>query len=783
MHELITYLQSFDKPPFLVLPKKLEMVFLRYIEEQRLLMPCRFIKLEDYIDVIETASIAYLKDHFEMNYYLISRVIEVLPYIPTDTSLPTPKLQNLQVIKKALESAQFITKNDVSFLKDQPIVIAYHPTYDKIIDKGLIHYFKPRPLSNKLIDLVITKDENDQVHEAIETIYQMIVQNQDINHIKLVNASNDDVWLLHKEAQMYGFSVDDGQSIPLDSHPLAIEVIKSLEVMSFEDALNALSNKIKSNPLIETTVYDTFVQIINKYSLETLEQNHDLLQFEIEKATLPPIKKTNVVEILSINDAFVHPNDYYIVLNYTDSLFPLFKKDDDYLSDEEKISLSLRTSLEENELILTDLRDRVLAMNHMTLFMPEKSKGKEMRRSDLISEKLLSIHSHGIDKLPVCGSIAHDLLDYAKKTYAFNQYHQLSADYNALHSTFYHQIERYNPQFKGISNDSLNLLLIRGFTFSPTNLERFNACHFRFLLDYLLQILKEEPKDSVLYGNLAHHILSKTFQSSQTIKELKEDYLNKLQSPLTDTMKIHLDLFVKRIEMVIDFLKTQEVDSTFEDYGFEIELDSKIEHHPKFSMKGKIDRVRQLNDEDKTFFGVIDYKTGIKKFNVDQFNQGIDIQPIFYLNLLKKNHHSPSFTPFGFFYQGVNLKRLNKTEASDEIKQALKMNGVALNSTRLVTAFSPSVHITSMKVTRDGSLGKSDKLVDGSTLESMIDTIDILIEKAIETIKKGEFSITPIAGKDDFDDSPACKYCPHAAICYMKNRFVLPNDDESEERE
>ena len=783
MHELISYLQTFEKPPFLALPKKLEMVFLRYVEEQKILMPCRFINLEDYLDIIESASVDFLKTHYDMNYYLISRMMNVLPNIPVDTVLPTSKLQTLQTFKKALVSANLITKNDVSLLRDHPIVIAYYPTYDKVLETGQIHYFTPKAIPNKLLDLIISEDEFAQIHTAIEIIYQLLTDQKDINHIKIVNATKEDVWLLHKEAQMYGFSVDDGQNIPLDSHPLAIEVIKSLETMTLEEALIALANKIKTNPMIDTAVNDAFIHIINKHSLEVLENNHDLLRFEIEQATLPPIKKTNIVEIVSINDAFVHPNDHYIVLNYTDSLFPSLKKDDDYLSDDEKTSLNLRTSIEENKLIINDLKARVLALKDVTFLMPEKNKGKEMRRSDLFSEKMLRIHAHKADKKCISGSESYDLLDYAKKTYAFNQFNQLSADYSDLHSTFYQKYRRYDPKFKGISNNTLNQLLKQGFTFSPTNLERFNACHFRFLLDFLLQILKEEPKDSILYGNLAHHILSKTFQSTQSINELKEEYLNKLQVSLSDSMKIHLDLFVNRIETVIDYLKAQEINSTFQDYGFELGLDGKIKNQPNFSMKGKIDRVRILNDDDKSYFSVIDYKTGVKKFNFNQFEQGINIQPIFYLNLLKKNHQTPKFNPFGFFYQGVNLKRLNKTEANDEIKQALKMNGVALNNPRLVTAFSPSITITGMKLTKDGSFGKSDKLVDESTLESMIDYIDILIEKAIDTINKGDFSITPLAGKDDFDDSPACKYCPHSAICFMKNRFILSDDDESEERE
>lgn len=782
MHELINYLQSFDKPPFLALPKKLEMVFLRYIEERRIFMPCQFINIEDYQDYVEIEAFVYLKNHFNFNYYLISRMMNVLPSIPMDESLPSLQLKTLQSIKKSLLKANLITLNQAKSQDIQDIVIAYLPTFETCLKSGHLHYFKPAAIKDRLLDLHVTKDEYHQIHFAIDTIYQLLKNKVDINHIRIVNATREDIWLLHKEAKMYGFFVDAFQASPLDSHPLAIEFIKSLSHVSLETALEKLSDKIKTDSRLDTSVYDAFIQIINRHSLPVLEQNQELFLFEVEHFTLPPTLKTNVVTIEPLEYAFVHQDDYYLVLNYTDTLCPSLKKDNDFLSDDEKNCLHLRTSVQENELIMEDLRDRLQSLSHVTLVMPEKSGGKEIRRSDLFDQADLNIHHEITEMKTISGSKVFDYLDYAKKAYALKQYNHESFDYKKLHSTFSHIYQSYDPTFKGIKKDTLNQLLSQGFSFSPTNLERFNACRFRFLLDYLLKILMEDQTDSVLYGNLAHDVLSKTFHSSDTITNLGTKYLNTLNIPLSNSMDLHLKLFLKRLEIIVDYLKSEEKAATFDDFGFEIDLKAPINGHNDFTMKGKIDRVRTLTEGETTYFTVIDYKTGIKKFSFDQFEKGMDIQPLFYLNLLKKKYPE-GFAPFGFFYQGVNLKRFNKEASGDALKQALKMNGVALNSTKLITQFSPNISITGIKINKEGTLGKSEKLVDGHTLDQMIENIDTLIEHAIGKIKQGDFSITPLAGKDDFDDSPACKYCPHAAVCFMKNRFVLTNDFESGEGE
>ena len=780
MDELITFLQTFANPPFLALPTRLESVFLRYVEKRGILLPCQLIAIDDYKDYVESEAALYLKNHENINFYLASRIKNVLPDISIEKKYRSNRLIWLQKIKKELVQANLLDINHPLNLQGKDIVIAFHPLYDKTLEYGKVHHFFPKPVKNQSFTLYLASDESKQIHCAIESIYELLKKGIDINAIKIVNATREDTWLLHKEAALYGFSIDENRNYPLDSHPFVIQFMNEIKSDSIESALLRWSTLLESDPTLDTAPYEKIISIIDQYGISKVETEKELLFYEIEKATLSTQKQKDVVSLESSLDSFINPDEYYIVLNYTDTLFPALKKDDDYLSDDEKTMLGLRTSIEENEMIKQALKVKIRAVKHVTFIMPLKNMGKDIRRSELFKEFELDIIPYESSSKSVSGSKAYERLDYHKKAFALRQYGKYSCDYDLLHSTFADIDTQYNPKFKGLDAFTIQKLLKRGFSFSPTNLERFNACKFRFLLDYLLKIIIEEPRESILFGNLAHHILANAFQSNQKIHDLGNDYLNSLQHPISDKMLVQTALFMNRLEKVIDYLEAQDKDSTFQDVGYEMGFDYEIANHPHYSMKGKIDRVKTLNHDGQDYYAVIDYKTGTKKFNLTDFENGIDIQPLFYLNLLQKKNYSTEFKPFGFFYQGVNLKRLNKEKTGNTLEKALRMSGASIDNVGLLTAFSPNLNIVGMSLNQDGSLGKTDKVVHQDTLQSMIDAIDTFIEKAIIDINQGEFSITPLPGKDDFDDSPACTYCPHGGICYLRNRFVSVIEDTTE---
>lgn len=779
MKELIEYLQTFDQPPFLLLPKSLKKDFLLQIDAMNCFNPCHLIDEDSLVDKIDSIALIELFQHFNINYYLGMRILTYLPYISLSKVYHSDKLIDLQNYKRHLFNQGYVDIVNLDRFQNQNIVVAYNPFSINNIKNAKIFSFSPKKNGSFSVEATETDDEFSQAHAVIDKIYRLIKNGTDINNISIVNASNDDLWLLKKEALFYGFSIQPEENIPLDSQNSVIQFMKDVRTMPVEKALSIFSDNIDSQSPYALKAYLQLIEIIQTYGINYLETDKQLLLFLIvqKKIHQPAVK--NAVKIITFNDAFVHLDEHYFVMNYTDTLFPIYDRDDDYLRDKEKEEAELITSIEKNQLMLSNLINRLKSLNHLNVFFPKKIKGNYMRKCEIISdEAMINIKYNPLEN-NLSGSMAYDLLQYQKKKYVMNHYGKIDDDFSSYQATFKLLNKTYRPEFKSLDSHTVKRLLSNGFNFSPTNLERFNACRFRFLLDYLLKILTEEPSDSILFGNIAHEILSKIINTDASINDLKNQFIEKLEKPLTPKMKVHLDLFVNRLEKVVEYLNKMEKASAFVNEGFEMELKAEISKHPQFFMKGKIDRVLSYESNNKKYYSVIDYKTGTKTFSFDSYEKGIDIQPLFYLNLLKKTNDNPGFVPFGFFYQGVNIKRLNMLPNGQELEKALKMNGVALSDSNIVKKFAPNLNISCFRLKNDGvSFYTTDKLVSFEKMEEMVASIDMFIRNAIEKMNAGDFSINPIPGKDDFDDSPSCQYCPHASVCYLANQYVSEENQE-----
>lgn len=778
MKELIQYLQTFDQPPFLLLHKPLKMDFLREIELLNCFNPCQLIDEDAIKDSINPSALIELAQEFNVNYYLGIRILEFLPFISLTGIYQSEKLKELQKYKRHLSNLGYVDIINPVRFQNQDFVVAYNALSVREIRNANVIFYSSKTNDSFQARMINLEDENLQAQAVIDKIYRLIKNGTDINQISIVNATNDDLWLLKKAALFYGFSVQPEEDISLDSQHSVIQFMKDVKIMSLEEAFLIFSQSIDKESFYAEKAYNQIVEIIQTYGLDYLEANKNLLLFLIEQKKIHQPEIKNVVRVSSVSNAFVHPDEHYFIMNYTDTLFPVYRRDDDYLWDREKQELGLKTSIEENMSMLTDLVNRIKSLNHLTLFFPKKIKGNSMRKCDILPDEMMIETRYYPLENNKSGSEASDYLQYQKKRYMMNHYGKTDDDFPSYHATFKMINKTYHPKFKPIDAFTAKRLLSKGFNFSPTNLERFNACSFRFLLDYLLKVLTEEPSDSILFGNIAHEILSKIMNSDESINDLKNQFIVKLGYSLSPKMAIHLDLFVNRLEKIIEYLKKMEKESDFVNEGFEMEIKADIPKQPNFFMKGKIDRVLSYESNDKLYYSVIDYKTGSKTFSFDGYEKGIDIQPLFYLNLLKKNNPKET-VPFGFFYQGVNVKRLNMLPNGRELEKALIMNGVAISDTNLVKKFAPNLNVTGFRLKNDGvSFYTTDKLVSQEKMEEMVASIDGFIQKAIERMNAGDFSINPIQGKNDFDDSPSCQYCPHASVCYSANQYISEEDQE-----
>jgi hypothetical protein len=780
MKSLIRYLEQFDQMPFLVMPRAYKMAFLLEIDRMKRLLPCLLIEESVLKDEVSEQALIHLKAHHDIDYYLGSRIRQVLPYVKWNFPYQNQKLLLLQKYKVEMIKAGIIIPAVTFALLNKPVVSAFLPLYDPRFENYDFYEYLPGNKRTQKIPLTVCKDPFEQVHAVIAAIDELLEAHIDIDQIIIVNPGSSDEWLLQKEAGFYGFDVQYRTSITLDSHPEVIRFLREMDEMKVFEALESWKKRLSSSFQPDLKIYESVIEIIDAYGIDAIEQDRQLLMFELDTRTIPEPTFSHVVQIIGLEDAFSDPMVYYLVMNYVDSEFPVLRRDDDYLTDSEKLELGLRTSAQENARILNDLKIKLLSTDKVALYRSKQAAGKELKRCDLLDASMLDERDYAPTTASISRSRAFDYLNYAKADYDFCHFGIKAENYTLLKRTFSPFHSRTDFQFKGLELATQERLIAKGFNFSATNLERFNACRFRFMLDFLIKILPNETSDSMFLGNLAHDILAKTLDNDTDIESLAIEYRQRHNVILTPKMELLTQLFLNRLKTVIEYLKFVDQGSQFVDFGFEAEYEHRLIEHPAFGMKGKIDRIKILKEADQTQVAVIDFKTGSKKFDFDDYEKGIDIQPLFYLNLLQKCVFKTDFSPFGFYYQPINVKRMKKMSDGNELEKALKLDGITVENKRLVEAFTVNDNLSGIKINQSGEFRKTDRLVAKETLLTMIRSVDSWINHAIERMEKGDYRISPLSGSSEYDDSPSCQYCDHANICYMANNRVAPPNETSE---
>ena len=179
-------------------------------------------------------------------------------------------------------------------------------------------------------------------------------------------------------------------------------------------------------------------------------------------------------------------------------------------------------------------------------------------------------------------------------------------------------------------------------------------------------------------------------------------------------------------------------------------------------LQGRIDRIDVLEGETR-HIRVIDYKSGVKKFDPTMAYYGIQLQLLLYLAAAMEN--TPDVQAAGFFYcriadPTVKSESRIKEEVEKQIAKKLSLAGISLSDVEILRAQDDRF---AAMITRDG---KPSALYKGSMTDR--DGMDAMI--AFARRKACELAGGVFGG--EIDDYPAaygaylaCAYCDYAAVC------------------
>ncbi len=358
-----------------------------------------------------------------------------------------------------------------------------------------------------------------------------------------------------------------------------------------------------------------------------------------------------------------------------------------------------------------------------------------------------------------------------------------------------------------------NIKKMYGTTLKTTisRLEKYRRCPFSFHMTYGLKLKENEgfQMSAIDTGSFMHEVIDAFFAEVQNknlnVKTLSEEkvleIIDKIIEEILQTSRYYIfsssakfKLMTRRLKKVvkqsIKYIIESLRYSDFEVAGHELEFGSKnadydaiklqLETGENIEIIGKIDRldVGQLND--KEYVRIIDYKSQIKRLDLNQVVAGLQIQLITYLDAIteQKNSEQAGILYLGLVDSIVKAKKnLSEEEIEKEIRKNFKMQGLILADVNVIkmmdnqleNGYSTTVPVY---VGKNGEISeKLSSVASKEEFEKLQKKVKEMIKEISQEILAGNISIKPY----QYQGKTGCDYCQYKSIC-MFNPNIKGND-------
>ncbi len=322
---------------------------------------------------------------------------------------------------------------------------------------------------------------------------------------------------------------------------------------------------------------------------------------------------------------------------------------------------------------------------------------------------------------------------------------------------------------------------------SVSRYESFNECAFKHFLNYGLRIQKrpEYQVEAADMGTLYHAALEKYGQKLQeeqtSFREISDEDSIRITNACVDEaledMKNDVLFSSKRYEFLTerirqvtqkttDVLRAQVKAGLFEPDAFEYSFGEDIGNDVRFT--GKIDRI-DLYDAEDIFVRIIDYKSGAKKFNVQDIYSGLQLQLVAYLSAamekVKEDNPDKTVRPGGVYYYLINDRFTDDTENGED---KFRMSGLTSCEEGMIEAADQTLspdnkksHIVNVTLTNSG-YSKNSQIANDAEFEHLLRFVRDKITDVSQKIKDGCVDIEPFY-RSNADNG--CRYCDYKDIC------------------
>ena len=358
----------------------------------------------------------------------------------------------------------------------------------------------------------------------------------------------------------------------------------------------------------------------------------------------------------------------------------------------------------------------------------------------------------------------------------------------------------YSNQPEEIDKKNLDKLYGSKLKTSISRLEAYRQCPFSYYMTYGLKLkereeLKIQPIDT---GSFLHEVIDEFFEylkahelspksiSEEESKSILNNIIDtKLESNrykiLTYTPKyMILSQKLKRtVFEAVEYILYTLRNSDFQIFGNEVEFSETSEIKPinivldngdRVEIVGKIDRIDIGKIGNDTYVRIIDYKSSIKKLDMNKVEAGLQIQLITYLDAIVEQK---DFLPGGALYLGMidNLVSASSSASDEEIKELIKKNfqmkGVIVSDLNVIHAMDNNLtdgtsEIIPVYINKSGEINdRKSSVLPINDFYSLQKKVKSIINQISKEILSGKIEIKPYK----YSTQSGCDFCKYHTIC------------------
>lgn len=371
---------------------------------------------------------------------------------------------------------------------------------------------------------------------------------------------------------------------------------------------------------------------------------------------------------------------------------------------------------------------------------------------------------------------------------------QIEQEYAALDSK-----RSYTPG--KIHQENIEKLYGSKLNLSASQVDKQSLCRMAYFLRYGMKAKERKTLsvDPAEFGTYVHAVLEHTARDVMNLGGFHKVSLEKTMEIAAGHSQAYaaehfsqldsqrLAYLFRRNAQELDFVVRemwQELrNSEFVPVGFEVGFGQDKEIAPiqipaqllQAQLNGFVDRVDMWTSNGRTYFKVVDYKTGKKDFDYCDIFNGYGLQMLLYLFALEDNGafllgENPVAAGVQYFPARAPYILVDGIQDEDAImadrEKAWKRKGLLLQDEEVLHAMDTddSSKRLCFTVKKDGTL--SGDLADSGQMKLLRAYVFLLLGKIVDEIASGCVDPNPYTrGSSD----NACRFCPYGPVCHPEN--------------